>query len=249
MIPPYGGKLVNLLVKGEERSELIRYAHALPPIQLSARSVCDIELLAVGAFSALDRFMDKADYACVLEEKRLSNGILFPIPITLPIADTQHILLGKSVALRSSRSDLFAVMTVEEVFEWDLSKEAICVYGTTDTRHPLVAEMASWGRAYISGTLKVGNLPKHYDFVELRKTPAEVQGSLQSMGCARVIAFQTRNPIHRAHEELTKRAAHRICGALLIHPVVGLTKLLRNLLLPRQSSNARTEENLCSTAL
>lgn len=223
IIAPYGEQLIDLLVKEEECPELTRYANTLPSIQLSARSMCDIELLAVGAFSPLDRFMGKADYISVLEKMRLSNGILFPIPITLPVADTRNTQVGKSLALRSSRNELIAIMTVGETFEWDLLEEAKLVYGTTDARHPLVAEMASWGQTYISGTVKVINLPKQYDFAELRKIPAEVRRVLQSMGYGNVVAFQTRNPLHRAHEALTKRAADRIGGALLIHPVVGLT--------------------------
>ena len=223
-IPPYGGKLVNLIVDGEERRELTEYANKLPSLQLSPRSLCDIELLSVGAFSPLDRFMGKADYTGVVKEMRLANGTLFPIPITLPVADASSIQLGKDIALRSPNNDLIAVMTVEEVFEWSPSQEARLVLGTEDVRHPLVAEMASWGRAYISGPLKVLNLPKHYDFSELRKTPAEVRSTLQQLGYSNVVAFQTRNPIHRAHEELTKRAANQVGGGLLIHPVVGMTK-------------------------
>ena len=223
-IPPYGGKLVNLMVDGEQHRELTEYANKLPSLQLSPRSLCDIELLSVGAFSPLDRFMGKADYTGVVEEMRLANGALFPIPITLPVADASSIQLGKDIALRSPNNDLIAVMTVEEVFEWSPSQEARLVLGTEDVRHPLVAEMASWGRAYISGPLKVLNLPKHYDFSELRKTPAEVRSTLQQLGYSNVVAFQTRNPIHRAHEELTKRAANQVGGGLLIHPVVGMTK-------------------------
>ncbi|MBI4488605.1 MAG: bifunctional sulfate adenylyltransferase/adenylylsulfate kinase [Deltaproteobacteria bacterium] len=224
LIPPYGGKLVNLVVDGEQREELTAYANKLPSLQLSPRSLCDIELLTVGAFSPLDRFMGKADYTSVLEGMRLADGTLFPIPITLPVAAPSEVKVGKDIALRSPNNDLIAMMTVEEVFEWNPSREAQLVLGTEDTRHPLVAEMASWGRACISGPLKVLNLPKHYDFSELRKTPVEVRSTLRSLGYSNVVAFQTRNPIHRAHEELTKRAASQVGGALLIHPVVGMTK-------------------------
>lgn len=224
LIPPYGGKLVNLIIERKRVAELAEYASALPSIQLSPRSLCDFELLAVGAFSPVDRFMGKADYERVLEEMRLAEGTLFPIPITLPVPDIGGVELGKDVALRSPKNELIAIMAVEEIFDWDLSREARFVYGTTDTRHPLVAEMASWGRAYISGPLKVLALPKHYDFVELRRTPSQVRELLSSMGNPNVVAFQTRNPIHRAHEELTKRAAEQVGGSLLIQPVVGLTK-------------------------
>ena len=224
LISPYGGNLVDLLVEGEERTRLIEYTNTLPSVQLSPRSVCDIELLAIGAFSPLDRFMSKGDYERVLEEMRLANGTLFPIPITLPVADKRGIEQGKDIVVRSPKNELIALLTVEEIFDWDLQREASLVCGTTDARHPLVAEMTSWGRWYLSGPLKVINLTRHYDFVELRKTPTQVRRLPRSLGYPNVVAFQTRNPIHRAHEELTKRAADEVSGSLLINPVVGMTK-------------------------
>jgi len=224
IIRPYHGELVNLLVEGEERAELVERANNFPSLQLSPRSLCDLELLSIGGFSPLNRFMGKADYTRVLQEMRLANGTLFPMPITLPVVDPKTVGLGEEVALRSPNNDLLATMTVEEVFEWDAGEEAQLVLGTKDVRHPLVSEMASWGRVYVSGTLKVLSLPKHYDFVELRKTPIQVRETLETLGSGNVVAFQTRNPIHRAHEELTKRAAAQIGGTLLIHPVVGMTK-------------------------
>jgi len=224
LTPPYGGTLVNLLVGGEERLELIEKANRLPSLQLSPRSVCDLELLATGAFSPLDRFMGLADYLRVIEEMRLSNGMIFPIPMTLPVSKTDDIRLGEEIALRTPTNELIAIMTVEELFEWDPTLEAQGVCGTTDLRHPLVAEMASWGRTYISGPLQVINLPTHHDFTELRRSPAEVGGLLEQMGYTKVVAFQTRNPLHRAHEWMTKRAADQIGGALLIHAAVGLTQ-------------------------
>jgi sulfate adenylyltransferase len=168
--------------------------------------------------------MGAADYQRVVEAMRLRDGTLFPIPITLPVADDAEIDVGREVVLRSSKNDPLAVMTVAEVFEWNREAEARHVYGTTDPRHPLVAEMASWGRRLVSGPLRVLDLPRHHDFTALRRTPAEVRRLLVGTGVHNVVAFQTRNPIHRAHEELTKRAAREVGGALLIHPVVGLTK-------------------------
>ena len=224
LIGPYGGKLVNLVASPDERRELMVMANSLPSVQLSQRSLCDLELLAVGAFSPLDRFMGRADYVAVLEEMRLCDGTLFPIPITLPIHDQERMREGKSIALRSPSNELIAVMAVEEIFTWDYLREAELVYRTRDPRHPLVAEMASWGRVYVSGRIAVIDLPRHYDFVELRKTPLQTRQQLRDLGLANVVAFQTRNPIHRAHEELTKRAAEKVNGALLIHPVVGMTK-------------------------
>jgi len=224
VIPPYGGKLVNLVVEGAEREELLRQASRLPYIQISERALNDLELLATGGFSPLDRFMGEADYRRVMDEMRLSDGTLFPLPITLPVDRDELPETAESIVLRDSRNNVIALMKLEEVYSWDWREEASKVLGTTDPRHPLVAEMVRWGDTYISGELKVVNLPSYNDFVELRRTPAEVREMLESLGHEKVVAFQTRNPMHRVHEELTKRAAEEIGGALLIHPVVGLTK-------------------------
>lgn len=224
LVTPYGEKLVNLIVNDEDRPELVDKAKTLPSIQLSSRSLCDLELLAVGGFSPLDRFMGRADYDRVVEEMRLANNTLFPIPITLSIDENTPLRLGKEVALRDNKNNLIAIMRVEEAFAWDPVREAHFVCGTTDTRHPLVSEMETWGRVYISGPLQVINLPRAYDFADLRRTPAETRNLLSQMGYHNVVAFQTRNPLHRIHEELTKRAMDAINGALLLHPVVGMTK-------------------------
>ena len=224
LIQPCGGELVDLLVKGQERTNLMEYAGRLPSFQLSHRSLCDLELMACGAFSPLNRFMGRADYDSVLEHMRLINGTLFPIPISLPIDESHSISIGQEIALRDLKNNLIAVMTIEEIFEWNLLHEATQVCGTTDVRHPLVAEMHTWGKRYISGPLKVLTLPKYFNFVELRHTPVEVRKLLSNKGHANVVAFQTRNPMHRAHEELTKQAAKKIGGCLLLHPVVGQTK-------------------------
>ena len=181
-------------------------------------------MLATGAFSPLDRFMGAADYRRVVAEMRLANGALFPIPITLPVANDERVELDRDVALLDAKNEILAVMTVEEIYEWDLETTARQVFGTTDARHPLVAEMHAWGSRNISGRLHVLHLPKHYDFRELRLTPAETRERLAQIGIKNVVAFQTRNPLHRAHEELTKRATEEVAGVLLLHPVVGMTK-------------------------
>jgi sulfate adenylyltransferase len=224
LITPYGDKLVNLLVMGEERQELLERSKRLPSVKISARSLCDLELLATGAFSPLDRFMGKADYERVLTEMRLVNGILFPIPVTLPLDEDALPSWGEQVTLNDARNNTIAIMQIEEVYHWDPQREARLVLGTTDSRHPLISEMVSWGKVYASGALKIIDLPAYYDFVELRLTPAEVRAKLEAMGNDNVVAFQTRNPMHRIHEELTKRAADDVNGSLLIHPVVGMTK-------------------------
>ena len=224
LITPYGGKLVNLMVTGDERKALMEHAIHLPTIQISARAACDLELLATGGFSPLDRFMGKADYERVLSEMRLSNGTLFPLPITLTVNREELPTFEEEITLCDARNNVLAVMKIEEVFEWDYKNEAQLALGSTDPRHPLVSEMVRWGKLCISGELKVLDLPVNYDFVELRRTPAQVREVLNAMGNSKVVAFQTRNPMHRIHEELTKRAADAVGGSLLIHPVVGLTK-------------------------
>ncbi|AAC07134.1 sulfate adenylyltransferase [Aquifex aeolicus VF5] len=203
--------------------EKIKY---LKSIQISQRSVLDLKLLAVGAFTPLDRFMGEEDYRNVVESMRLKSGTLFPIPITLPMEKeiAKDLKEGEWIVLRDPKNVPLAIMRVEEVYKWNLEYEAKNVLGTTDPRHPLVAEMHTWGEYYISGELKVIQLPKYYDFPEYRKTPKQVREEIKSLGLDKIVAFQTRNPMHRVHEELTKRAMEKVGGGLLLHPVVGLTK-------------------------
>ena len=224
MISPCGGHLVDLISPAEHRDELLRRAKELPSIQLSERSLCDFELLATGAFSPLDRFMTSADHARVVREMRLANGQLFPIPITLPVGKDDQVKLGSEISLRDSRNEIVATMTVEEVYEWDLKETAHYVFGSSDLRHPLVAEMDRWGDRFASGPLQVLQMPARFDFRELRLTPAQTRERLGKIGFSNVVAFQTRNPLHRAHEEMTKRAMEDVDGVLLLHPVVGMTK-------------------------
>jgi len=224
LITPYGGKLVDLVVKGAEREELIARAGQLPSIKISMRNLCDLELIATGGFSPLTTFMGKADYERVLREMRLADGTLFPLPITLTVDPKELPTVGEELALRSANFDLIAVMRLDEVFHWDAETEAALAYGSTDTKHPMVSEMGRWGKVCISGPMQVINLPKYYDFVNLRHTPAQVREMLEKMGNDNVVAFQTRNPLHRIHEELTKRATAQVKGSLIVHPVVGMTK-------------------------
>ena len=224
LVSPYGGKLVNLVTTGEEREALREEANHYPTIQISDRALHDLELLAVGGYSPLDRFMGKADYQRVLTEMRLADGTLFPMPITLTIKKEDLPTQQSGLPCEIRGIYLIAAMRIEEVFTWDPVREARLVLGTTDTRHPLVSEMEQWGDLCISGELKVINMPVYYDFVDIRRTPAETRACLKQWVTHNVVAFQTRNPMHRVHEELTKRAADEIGGSLLIHPVVGLTK-------------------------
>lgn len=224
LITPYGGQLVDLVIPSPRVEEIKEYANQLFSIQISERSVCDLELLATGAFSPVDGFMGEADYRRVLEEMRLANGTLFPIPVTLPVEYSPEIALDKDVALRNAKNELLAIMTIEEIYDWDREQMAQHVFGTQDLRHPLVAEMHRWGPLNISGRLRVLHLPRHYDFQELRLTPTQTRTKLESIGVENVVAFQTRNPLHRVHEVLTKRAVQEVNGVLLLHPVVGMTK-------------------------
>jgi sulfate adenylyltransferase len=215
---------VNLVVPAEHADDLRAYAATLPSIQLSERALCDLELLATGAFDPLDRFMNRADYARVLGEMRLADGRVYPIPVTLPVAVDAPLALDADIALRDARNDLLAVMTVEDIYDWSLPELAQQVFGTQDARHPLVAELPRWGSRFISGALRVIRLPQHHDFAALRLTPAQTRARLAQMPRPNVVAFQTRNPLHRAHEELTRRAIEQANAALLLHPVVGMTK-------------------------
>lgn len=225
LISSYGGKqLVDLVVTGKERNELLARAGKLPSIKITMRNLCDLELIATGGFSPLDRFMGKADYERVLHEMRLSDGTLWPLPITLTTDPKDLPTVGDEIVLRNANNDVMAVMTLDEVYHWDAETEARLAYGSNDAKHPMVSEMVKWGKVCISGPMKVVNLPKYYDFVELRRTPLQVRGLLENMGHDNVVAFQTRNPLHRIHEELTKRAADKVGGSLLVHPVVGMTK-------------------------
>ncbi|HEY7493303.1 MAG TPA: bifunctional sulfate adenylyltransferase/adenylylsulfate kinase [Candidatus Tectomicrobia bacterium] len=224
LISPYGGTLLDLLVPTEARNDLKAYASQLPSVQLPERAVCDLELLATGAFSPLDRFMGQADHARVLAEMRLTSGHVFPIPVTLPVEPDPALHLDQDVALRNAKNELLAVMTLTEIYAWDCADVAWQVFRTHDPRHPLVAEMHRWGRLNISGPMRVLQLPQHHDFQDRRLTPAQTRIRLASFGHQNVVAFQTRNPLHRVHEELTRRAAKDVNGILLLHPAVGLTK-------------------------
>lgn len=226
LIQPYGGTLVDLMVPPDDLDAVKDYAGHLYSIQLTERQICDFELLATGAFSPLDRFMGQADHQRVLDDMRLTSGHLFPIPVVLSIDPAAHpeVKIGVDVALRDTKNNLLAVMNVEEMYEWDRDEVAEKVFGTLDQKHPLVAEMRRWGDVNISGRLRALQLPIHYDFRDMRLTPAQTRDRLESFGHNNVVAFQTRNPLHRVHEELTKRAAAEVNGVLLLHPVVGMTK-------------------------
>ena len=224
LITPYGEELINLIVDETEKTELMQKAINLPRVQISLRNICDLELLAVGGFSPLKTFMNQADYESVLDNMRLANGTLFPLPITLSVNRNEAIKLDNEIALADQNNNILAIMRIEEIYEWNVEREALQAYGTNDTRHPLVSELNTRSEVNISGKLQVISLPQYHDFVDLRLTPTETRERLANFEYENVVAFQTRNPLHRIHEEMTKRAMDKINGTLLLHPVVGMTK-------------------------
>ncbi len=226
LIAPHGGTLCDLVADADPDAARDA-AHDLPSIALSPRQTCDIELILNGGFSPLQGFMSEADYNGVVENMRLEDGTLWPMPITLDVDEDTAGELGEGdrVALRDNTGLLLAIMTVESRWSPDKEREAKEVFGTLDKKHPAVAYlMDQAGDVYLGGTLEGVQLPVHYDYKDLRHTPAELRDQIESMDSNKVVAFQTRNPMHRAHYELTSRAAEEIGGKLLIHPVVGMTK-------------------------
>ncbi len=224
LISPYGGNLIDLFVAAEQSEKLFNLAENLGSIQLSERQICDLELMAVGAFSPLDGFMNKTDYQSVLDNLRFADGQIFPIPITFPTDNLQNFKQGQEIVLRDSKNEITALMEIEEIYEWDKKELAQKVFGTIDSRHPLVAEMNRWGKYNLAGKPRILQLPKRFDFQSLRLTPKQTREKLSRMNHSEVVAFQTRNPLHRAHEALVKRAMEQTGGVLLIQPVVGMTK-------------------------
>ena len=225
--PPHGGALVDLLAGADESTELANRAAEWPGWRLTRRQRCDLELLACGGFSPLRTFLGADDYSAVCESMRLADGTLWPVPVTLDVPEEVAMTArpGRSLALRDHDDALLGVLHVSQSWRPRLAAEAAAVFGTTDPAHPgashLMRHAHPW---YVTGELKVLRLPSHPDFAHLRHTPAQVRAEFASRGWPRVVAFQTRNPLHRAHQELTLRAARQADAHLLIHPVVGLTK-------------------------
>jgi len=223
-IAPFGGRLVDLVADDEARESLLRRARALPVVPISLRSQYDLEMLAVGAFSPLDRFMGADDYHSVLDEMRLSSGTLFPIPVALPVSPDLLSGAPREVALTDACGAVLAVLEVDELYRYDRDHELSTVLGTTAGDHPLVAESSGQPTHYLAGRPVVLDLPCHRLHGPLCGTPTQARARLAALGHEQVVAFQTRNPMHRIHEELTKRAARAVGGTLLVHPVVGVTR-------------------------
>jgi len=227
LVPPYGGALADGVVDDERASELRKASTHWPSCDLTSRHMCDLELLLSGAFSPLRGFLGSADVASVVADMRLSDGTLWPIPVTLDVPDelATQVGPGASVALRDPEGVMLAALHVDEVYRPDRRAEAQGVFGTTDPAHPGVAYLLERTHPnYLAGTLEGIQPPAHHDYPALRYTPAELRAEFTRRGWRRVVAFQTRNPLHRAHYELTLRAAKDVEASLLIHPVVGMTK-------------------------
>jgi sulfate adenylyltransferase len=222
-----GPDLVDLAVSPERAEEIKAASVAWPSWDLTPRQLCDLELLANGAFSPLTEFMGEADRASVCSSMRLADGTLWPIPVTLDVPGelAGSLARHKHLSLRDPEGVVLAVVRVEDIYRPDLSEEAQAVYGTTSLEHPGVAHLLQRSHPWcVSGVLEVVQRPIHHDFSALRLGPAALQQRFAALGWDKVVAFQTRNPMHRAHQELTRRAAAAVGAGLLIHPVVGMTK-------------------------
>jgi sulfate adenylyltransferase len=228
LIPAHGGELINLIVEPNRAVELKAHSKEWPSWDLTPRQVCDVELLLSGGFSPLRGFLNRADYEGVCHNLRLANGTLWPMPITLDVTEefARSLTPGSSkVALRDGEGVMLAVLSVEDVWQPDRAAEAKNVFGTTSKAHPGADYAQNKANpCYVGGKLEGLQLPAHYDFRALRLAPAELRAEFSRLGWRRVVAFQTRNPMHRAHQELTFRAAKQVEANLLIHPSVGMTK-------------------------
>ena len=219
-----GNRLVDLRVDGERIRLLKEIAMNLPDITLNDRQLCDFELLSNGTFSPLTGFMVRSDYESVLDRMRLQNEQLWPVPICLDITGTQarNLEVGQSVAIRDPEGFLLGIQHIEDIWPVQPEKEALAVFGTLDTSHPGVANLLNaTGDYYVGGKLEVVNLPIHFDFKQLRNSPAEIQSLYKKLGWKRVVGFQTRNPIHRPQFEMTLAAMRKAKANLLILPIVG----------------------------
>ena len=226
-IQPHGGRLVDLMAAPERAAEIQAESIHLPSVTLNDRQLCDLELLLTGGFSPLEGYMGEDDYESVLENMHLSDGTLWPMPITLDVSEefAGTVKEGDGILLRDKEGFPLAVLTLTDIWQPDLKGEAEQVFGTTDILHPGAFYLLDESRPiYVGGTIEGISLPKHYDYQLLRHTPRQLHDLFIKHGWERVVAFQTRNPMHRAHVELTLRAAAEAKASILIHPVIGLTK-------------------------
>ncbi len=224
---PHGGELQYLYLPADEVVAEKKAAREYTSWDLTERQLCDIELLLNGGFSPLSGFLNKEDYDSVVNTMRLASGVLWPIPIMLDVTEefAAGIKTGDKLALRDLEGVVVATLEVGDVWSPDLDAEAKGVYGSNDDLHPAVNYLKNIGNSvYVGGRLRGVEMPTHYDFKHLRDAPRELRDRFKKLGWRKVVAFQTRNPMHRAHQEITMRAARDFEANLLIHPVVGMTK-------------------------
>jgi sulfate adenylyltransferase len=224
-IAPHGGALIDLLVPESDRHKVAREAEHYPKISVGARELSDLEMLAVGALSPLTGFQGEKDYRSILETMHLPSGLPWTIPVTLSLSEDEVKRVGgaEAVALTSEEGSPLAVLEIEETYRRDREAEAEGVFGTNDLQHPGVRALHEAGDYCLAGTVRVLGLPAHEDFVGYRLTPAETRAAFVRRGWKRIVGFQTRNPVHRAHEYIQKCALEIVDG-LLLHPLVGATK-------------------------
>jgi sulfate adenylyltransferase len=222
---PHGGKLTECLLPADRREKEKARAAKLPRLTITSRTAADIEMLGNGAYSPLRGFMGSKDYNAVIENTRLASGVLWSIPVVLgaPEADAAAHKEGSEVALATEDGRVLAVLKLKEKFKADLAKESQGVYGTQDAAHPGVAAVQARGAVLLAGDVDVLELPPHGDFQSYRLTPAQTRAAFAERGWRTIVAFQTRNPIHRAHEYILK-CGLEVCDGLLVHPLVGATK-------------------------
>ena len=224
---PHGGELVDLIATADRKKELQAASKDFPSWDLTPRQLCDLELLMNGGFSPLRGFMKKADYESVCKNMRLADNTLWPMPITLDLPEefAGKLAVGGKLALRDAEGVMLAVLSVEDIYKPDRTAEAQQVFGTVDKKHPGADSVINrTNPVYVGGKIEGMQAPVHYDFRGIRLTPKELREEFARLGWRKVVAFQTRNPMHRAHVELAMRAAKNVEANLLIHPVVGMTK-------------------------
>ena len=227
LIAPHGGILIDRIADADQATAIKAESRDWPSFDLTPRQLCDLELMLSGAFSPLKGFLTRADYDPVCNDMRLADGTLWPIPITLDVPEElgKTLSAGSDLALRDAEGVMIAAFHVEDVWQPDREAEAQAVLGTTNREHPGVAQLLDRTNPYYVGGTIAGLGPvTHYDYKLLRHTPGELRSEFAKLGWTKVVAFQTRNPMHRAHQELTLRAAKEVEASLLIHPVVGMTK-------------------------
>ncbi|MBI5974130.1 sulfate adenylyltransferase [Staphylococcus canis] len=225
LIKPHGGTLINRILTGTTRDNHLKQAENAKKITINQWAISDLELIAIGGFSPLIGFMKQRDYQEVIEHTHLSNGLVWSIPITLPVTTSvaDSLEIGETIALYGEDGVLYGTLELEEKYTYDKQQEAQLVYGTTEDNHPGVQKVYEKGEVYLAGPIYLLNRPKHDEFTNYHFDPKDTRQLFSDLGWKTVVGFQTRNPVHRAHEYIQK-AALEIVDGLLLNPLVGETK-------------------------